>query len=361
MNKSQLHSQVVRCPAYRSLSPRARSVFQALWSFAGGGEACEDGRLGVECRARVETVADADGCSVRTASRAVEEIEAAGLLERRRTGRASVFTLFAEAPAATPGAGRDRSDLTDQIGHPCPIRSVTGGVSDRSPVADRAAPSICIHQDQSFRTTTPGAVVGGGEPAQAWRQPDLDGAAAVAFEMLTGRGCPAAVRFESPGDRSVLRRLLVALAEARSPVVELTRYAVDRAREPGLRSPRGMVIATLREPDFHAVYEHAERLRASQAARARAEASRAREAAEASAAARAVADAAREADLAVAAASPAEISAAVEVVRGAADPFLARRMRGLSAEQLLARPHTRGLIVEVLGQSPTAGATPAQP
>jgi len=352
MNKSKLHSQVARLPAYRALTARARSVWQSLWSFAGGAEADEAGELQLSCRVRVETLADAEGCSRRTVLVSLAELERAGFLARSRTGRATEFSLFP--------APRDVQNPAHQMRSPLHIRCAESCTSDAQNPAHRAAPSICIHQDHLTKTTTTGAVDGGGSIPSGKRPPEpaaLHGAAAVAFEILTDRSCPPGARFSTPADQSALRRLLVPLADASWPVVELARYALDRARTPGLKNPRGMVIATLKEPDLHAVYEHAARQRELEDHRARAGARGAARASTAAHEARQAEERRRHAEAVFEAASPEQLADAVERVRAGASAYLRRQIRDLTTEQLLAKPSARALIVEALGHHPRVAQT----
>lgn len=355
MNKSQLHSAVQRLEAYRRLSPRARSVYQLLWGFAGGAEEAGGGGWMLTCRARVDTIQEAESCSRRTVLYALEELERAGLIARARTGRAALITLFA-GPVAAPHAAPERCS-------PLHIRGAAGCTSEVQPVAHRAAPSICLDQDHLTKTTTPArephdpaAAVSRASrkpepphrPRPAEPSPALDGAAAVALELLTGPECPRAVRFETPADRGQVRRLVSALAASSRPVVEIVRYALDAARAPGVRNGRAYIVSILREPDFHEVVEHARRVRESAGARERSEAL-ARQ--------RALAEQARReresawalaAEQAIARASPEQLAEAVRRAAERAHPPLARRLREASPEEIRARGSLRGPVAAQL-------------
>ena len=366
MNKSKLHSDVVRLPQYRGLSARARSVFQLLWSKAGGAEAFEDGEIFVGCRVRIETVAESEGCSVRTVKRALGEIEAAGLLDRSRTGRASEFRLLTSPESGrVDGTEHVPSEVPNLAHQKCqkwPIRGVKNGTSEVPNLAHRAAPSNYLHHYHSSTTSSPqgehqrAAAVGGADGGSRPPEPaGLDGAAAVAFEMLTGRSCPPAVRFRSEFDRSSVRRLVAALADQQFPVVEIVRYALELCREPGVRNPRGVVVSTLREPDLHAVYEHARRLERRAAAVRASESSRARESSEAAEAERSRREAHERAEAALASASPAEISAALDRVMEA-NAFIRTRARRSPDQSPLDIPGVRRLVADALTSCAAAGA-----
>lgn len=367
MNKSQLHSVIARRDDYRRLSPRARSVYQFLWSIAGAVEGGDAGPWSLSCRSRVESVMDAEGCSRRTALYALGELELAGFIARARTGRASLFTLFATAtPEAQHRAGAQARKPRARC-NPLHIRCATGCTSEVQPVAHRAAPSICLDQDHSLKTTTPGAaaaaarVPGGGEGSQPSEPAELNGAAAVAFAMLTGPECPAACRFDSVFDRAQARRQVERLAAGGWPVVELVRYAIAMAGQPGVRSPRGLVIATLREPDLHAVYEHEARLRAIRERRRSLEVSEVSQASERDQRARADNELAHRVAATLAAATDTEIAAAIARL-SARDRFVARACAGRSTAEIVARSSLRAAIAQEIHANTTpepVGPSPA--
>lgn len=80
--KVQILDDLHHAPVWASLSPRARSVFNVLWGFAGHPEDdFEDGQVACRhCFPKVETIAELDGCSMDTVTRVLRRLREANLI-----------------------------------------------------------------------------------------------------------------------------------------------------------------------------------------------------------------------------------------------------------------------------------------
>lgn len=96
LTKPSLHSALQKSQTWRLLSARASRVYDILLQCACRPHWCEDRiEIASDLRRRRITLAEAAGCSVASVTRALGELEAAGLIERRSTGRASIFRVLA--------------------------------------------------------------------------------------------------------------------------------------------------------------------------------------------------------------------------------------------------------------------------
>lgn len=86
---------------WRQLSPRARSVFSTLWSFAGKADPSSAGGFLLTCFPKRALLAKREGCTEATIDRALRELRAAGLVvslnNPKRTGKNNIYTLFVPA------------------------------------------------------------------------------------------------------------------------------------------------------------------------------------------------------------------------------------------------------------------------
>ena len=108
-----------------SLSPMARLVYMILDERAG--------REGV-VRVSQSTLAEDVGTSVRTIKRAVNELEVAGLIHSKITGRSSVISVWNPARTAAPVARQE--PLVGQQWH---VRGDTSGTSTEKEVLEKQA------------------------------------------------------------------------------------------------------------------------------------------------------------------------------------------------------------------------------
>jgi hypothetical protein len=198
----------VHVAADDTLSAPARLVYALLLDHA---------RTHGHCWPGQELLAARLGVSTRQLRRYLRELETAGLIQTRRTGRNNVYAL-PDVPdqEAPPLAGRsDRTSMSDQTGHPCPIAYKVE--------ADERSSSSAAAAETSSTAATVAALV----EAMQSVAPDLSRERAEFHAAQT------------PG--------LV------GPVVQHCRERFRDPSKPRINNPTGYVLAALREPAAYLV------------------------------------------------------------------------------------------------------------
>ncbi len=110
--KPRVRGMLLKHPTWRRLSPRARSVFDTLWEASGPLTDSPDGGVTTHARMLLNTIAQRQGCTSRTVSRAVARLVDAGIVCRKLTGRSSRFELIVPSEVVSPlraDPGHDKS------------------------------------------------------------------------------------------------------------------------------------------------------------------------------------------------------------------------------------------------------------
>lgn len=214
----------------------------------------------------IDYIARRAGLSSTTTKDGLRVLRRAGLIEVRRTGRASVYVLT-EACRDGRNATIRWSESDHQIGE---IRPSDG----RNPTIAASDTLSTFSTSSSPPTGAAADAAGGGGAGRIDQGAGLDGRAAVVFERLSRRPAWATGRWITPARVRELAELEHVTLEVVDAALAEARQIIREDRRGRIGNPAGIVISLVREPDMHALERERERRRAAAEADRRAQEAR---------------------------------------------------------------------------------------